>query len=161
MIIYLVGRRGSGKTTLALSLEKHGFNRVHPASIAEELDLPKDVEGSYIGVGSYLLAAISKAGPLVVVDGAPRTQDQREVVVELGRNRPYLVVELNADEALSAARMRGRGNTAEAVLRAHRRWVGSEERIAASFERLVLEAVRPTEDIALAVLAALETRSKP
>jgi len=133
MMVFLAGRRGSGKTTLAHQLETVGYLRVHPASIAENLRLPKDELGVFIGLTEHLRKELDRLTGDIVVDGSPRTAQQAVLTMEIAARERCTVLVLDVTEELSSRRMRERGNDDLVIQRAHRRWV--------EVERPALEAV--------------------
>jgi adenylate kinase family enzyme len=152
MVIFLAGRRGSGKTTLARGLQTAGFSWVHAATIAEEHDLVKDELGVYLGVEIPLRDAIEALDGDVVVDGCPRTREQASMINALSEQRPCCVIMLDATEELSGQRMLERGNAAITVQRAHVRWTAVEYPALKTLGHLVLDATRTPEDLLTEVL---------
>lgn len=122
MMVFLTGRRGSGKTTLSHGLEELGYLRVHAASIAESRGLTKDELGVYVGLAECLHDTLDEHHGDIVVDGSPRTRQQASMVRELSTSRACIVIVLDADEELSGRRMRERGNETVTIERAHQRW---------------------------------------
>lgn len=121
-----------------------GFARVHTASVAATYGAQKDALGSLHGFMDPLRDAILAAGELVVVDGSPRTEEQALLVQDIGTLKPFLVVELVADEALSRARMALRGNNETTIQRAQVRWENSEKEALRGLVGLRLDAAFPT-----------------
>jgi adenylate kinase family enzyme len=153
MIVFLAGRRGAGKTTLARELGGYGFARVHTTAVAEMHGIEKDAGGVFHGLAAHLGEVIVAAGPRVVVDGCPRTHEQARLIDTLSVRRRCLVVELVADEALSRQRMAARGNAASSIERAQVRWELTEQPALAGFETLRLDAAGVVDEHVRAVLA--------
>lgn len=147
MVLYLTGRRGSGKTTLATELARVGYLRIHAAAIAEEHELLKDDFGSYIGLAGPLREEIARSAGDIVVDGSPRTPDQAELVRFLAARIPSVVVLLDVSAATSSLRMRNRGNSEITIERADRRWEAVEHPTVQGLEHYRIDASQTPDAI--------------
>lgn len=127
-IVFLAGRRGAGKSTVARALVRAGWTAVHTASVAARAGCEKNESGVLQGVAAPLLAAISAAGAKVVVDGSPRSTEQVRLVASLAENHNVHIVVLDVSAQVSSERMRRRGDSELAIARSLRRWDATERR---------------------------------